>query len=363
MIKKVGSMKRKDIFLKNVFSEAVWELFFSAFSLIEYHLIKIKNKNMKDLLHKVCPLTAIYFGETGLSATLANSKKNENANENAYLIRDIHSFNLYETHLTIVSDKGTQVNKVSINKLKPENFDVLSAVAKNNGENALLGNAIKIFNESMDLIKKTSAQKLVEFNNGDVTLPELPQSKERKLSVIAGTVDSIVQMERVEEIVANCTASVLERLDASLIKKALKLESEAATLGNVLTKKDCFLQIIIAAEPELATQETVANFALVIKQPKLAYSPDEVESFKNLFLSLQKKYQNIQGQLNGIKKTIKDTIRMTDVEFAKDYESNLAVFRKEYQIYQDKVNQINAQGEVLRQQLVQELLKLKILTE
>jgi|GEM_PF-5045977 len=317
---------------------------------------------MDKLLNKVFPLLQFYFGKEGLSATLANARKNENTNENNHLTKDLQSAELYETHLTLVSDRGTQTNQVSVRKLKPADFDILNSVAKNNAENALLGNGIKIFNKALETIRSLSALELTEKNGGDVSLPVVHLLEPRKTAVVGATVDNVLQLERVEEIMGFCSTEVLEQLDAATVKNALRLESEAATLGLELTKKDSFLQRIISAEQELQPIETVANFAMVIKQPKLAYTGQEVEEFKKLFQNLQKRYLNIQGQLNGIKKNIKDTIRLTDVQFAKDYEARLAIHQSAQNAYSEKLNRINAQGEVLRQQLIQELLTLKIQT-
>lgn len=317
---------------------------------------------MNALLYKVFPLLQFYFGKEGLSATIANARKNENSNTNANLMRDLQAAELYETHMTIVSDKGAQNSRVGVRKLAPANFDVLNTVARNNAENALLGNGIKIFNKAMETIRNMDAMEIVKRNGGDVSLPGVNALLPRESAVLSGNVDHVLEMERVEDILGACSPRVLERLDASMVKNALRLESEAATLGLELTKKESFLQRVIAAEPELQPVETVANFAVVVKQPKLAYSALEVSDFKKLFEDLQKRYQNIQGQLNGIKKTIKDNIRMADVEFAKDYESRLATYTLEMSVRNDKLNRIGAQGEVLRQQLVQELLTLKIQT-
>ena len=317
---------------------------------------------MNQLLYKVYPLLSFYFGTNGISATQANARKNENTNENANLTRDLQSAELYETHLIIVSDKGTQTNKVAVRKLTPANFEVLDQVAKNNGENALLGNGIKIFNQALERIRTIEAKTLVELNGGDTALPVVNPLPAKKMAVTESNIDSVVQMERVEDILTRCKEETLQRMDGEMLKKALRLESEAAVFGNELTRKECFLQRIVAAEPELQTSETVANFALVIKQPKLAYSTSEVEAFKAKFESLQKHYQNVQGQLNGLKKQIKDVIRLTEAEFTKEYEANLAIYHQEQRENQNKWNQINAQGETLRQQLTQALLTLKILT-
>ena len=108
--------------------------------------------------------------------------------------------------------------------------------------------------------------------------------------------------------------------------------------------------------------ESVANFAVVIKQPKLAYTPDEVETFRNLFDNLFTQYKNIQGQLNGLKKTIKDTIRLVEIELSKKFEIEVQAYNIKLKEYQEKVNQNAMQGEVLKQQLIQELLSLKIQT-
>jgi len=316
---------------------------------------------MSQLLTKVVPLVDFYFGKEGVSSTVANARKNELANENSNLMKDLYQTELYDTHMTLLSDKEMRTIKVDVRKLEPKGFDVLKTVAKNYAECAILGNGIKIFNQSMEVVRSLPARELLERSGVDVSLPTIPVPPTRK-SVVEGKLNYVLELERVEDILNACRPAVLERLDAEMIRKALRLESEAATLGNEITQKDRFLQRVISAETTLPSNETIASFALVVKQPKLAYSPEEVEAFKTLFAELTKQYQQLQGQLNGIKKTIKDTIRLTELEFAKAFEAQFSAYQKQNREYSEKAAQMDAQGEVLRQQLIQELLALKIQT-
>jgi hypothetical protein len=316
-----------------------------------------------ELLNKVFPLINFYFDKEGISATIANARKNDNTNENNYLLKDLQEAELYEMHMTIVSDKDVTERVVPIRKLQVTDYDKLNKVIKNKGENAILGNGIKIFNKAIEKIKGYDNQELVVLKGGE-KLKELDlEYPFRKLAVQNGTVDNALNMERVEDILEICSIDVLEKLDAKMVKNALRLESEAATLGLELTKKDSFLKKLLEAKSSLNMTESVANFAVVIKQPKLAYTQEEIASFKILFEHLQMQYKNLQGQLNGIKKTIKDTIRIVEIELSKKYEVEFNEYNTKNREYQEKVNQINMQGEILKQQLTQELLALKIQTE
>jgi hypothetical protein len=317
---------------------------------------------MKELLLKAFPLVGFYFHENGVSATVANAEKNENTNNNANLIRDLQTFELYNTVVTIMGEKGVNTHEVNVKKLTPEDFNKLQTVAKNNGENAILGNGIKIFNKAIEYLQKVEAQKLVELNGEDTTFTKNMDLPIRKQAVNNGTLDSVVNLERVEDILDRCATAVLEKLDSDMVKKALRLESEAATLGIELNRSQCFLQKVLSAQTALQPVETISNFAVVVKQPILAYTEGEVTEFKTLFDNLQQQYQNLQGQLNGIKKTIKDTIRLMDVMFAKEFDREYRVYNTHQQEVNKKMTEIATKGEVLRQQLIQELLTLKIQT-
>jgi hypothetical protein len=317
---------------------------------------------MKELLLKVFPLVGFYFNENGISATVANAEKNENTNTNANLMRDLQAFELYNTVVTIMGEKGVNTHEVNVRKLTPADFNKLQTVAKNNGKNAILGNGIKIFNKAMDYLKTVDAQKLVELNGEDTTLPKHIDYPIRKQAVSNGTVDSVVNLDRVEDILDRCTAAVLEKLDADMIKKALRLESEASTLGIELTRSQCFLQKVLSAQTALQPVETISNFAVVVKQPILAYTEGELAAFKTLFDNLQKQYQNTQGQLNGIKRTIKDTIRLVEVAFAKEFDAEYRSYNTHQQEITKRLTEIATKGEILRQQLIKELLTLKIQT-
>ncbi len=315
-----------------------------------------------ELLNKVFPLINYYFDKEGISATVANARKNDNTNENSYLLKDLQEAELYEMHMTIVSDKDVTERVVPVRKVQVRDFDRLQTVIKNKGENAILGNGIKVFNKAIDTIKAYDMQKLIVLNGGEKVKPFAVEFPLRKFAVQNGNVDNAVNMERVEDILEVCTVDVLEKLDATMVKNALRLESEAATLGLELNKKESFLKKLLESKAALNMTESVANFAVVIKQPKLAYTPEEVEAFRNLFDNLFTQYKNIQGQLNGLKKTIKDTIRLVEIELSKEFEAEVQAYNIKLKEYQDKVNQNAMQGEVLKQQLIQELLSLKIQT-
>lgn len=317
---------------------------------------------MKELLKKVFPLVDFYFAEQGISATVANGRKNDNTNENANLMKNIQSTQLYNTEISLLTDKGVTYRESKVRKLTIEDFAVLQKVAKNNGENAILGNGIQLFNKALTAIKGIENTKLVELNGGDVTVPKQIDYPQRKQAV-NGAIDSVLNFDRIEDILSSCNAVVLERLDAKMVKNALRLESEAAVIGNEVTKKTAFLHQVLVANPSLAPTETTAQFGVVIREQKLAYSDEEVTNFKTLFDNLQAQYKNIQGQLNGIKKTIKDTIRLVDVELSKEFDVELRKYYLNAGEIAAKQNQIAAQGETLKQQLVQEFLALKIQVE
>lgn len=314
---------------------------------------------MKELLKKVFPLVDFYFADKGVSATTANSKKNDNTNENANLMKNLQDAPLYMTEISLLTERGVTTHEMNVRKLTPQNFDVLSTVAKNNGESAILGNGIKLFNTALETIRGFDATKLVTLNGGDVSLPEHLAMPIRQFAV-KGNLDNVLQYERVEDILAACNESVLVLLDADMVKKGLFLESEVAVFGKELTKDSSFLQRVIFAQRSLTPKEAMGKFGLSIREEKLAYTEGEVDAFITLFNNLQTHYHNIQGQLNGTKKTIKDTIRMVDVAFAKEYDAELKAYQSRESEIREKQNLIAAQGETLRQQLVQEFLALKI---
>ena len=195
---------------------------------------------MKELLKKVFPLVDFYFAEQGISATVANGRKNDNSNDNANLLKHVQgALQLYNTEINLLTDKGVTYRESKVRKLAPEDFDVLQKVAKNNGENAILGNGIQLFNKAITAIKGYDTSKLVELNGGDVTLPKQMDYPQRKQAV-NGAIDSVLNFDRVEDILLNCNVEVLERLDAALVKNALRLESQAAVIGNEVTKKVWF---------------------------------------------------------------------------------------------------------------------------
>jgi hypothetical protein len=153
-----------------------------------------------ELLNKVFPLINFYFDKEGISATIANARKNDNTNENNYLLKDLQEAELYEMHMTIVSDKDVTERVVPIRKLQVTDYDKLNKVIKNKGENAILGNGIKIFNKAIEKIKGYDNQELVVLSGGEKLESLVLTYPFRKLAVQNGTVDNALNMECVEDI-------------------------------------------------------------------------------------------------------------------------------------------------------------------
>jgi hypothetical protein len=317
---------------------------------LNFKILKFK-KIMK--LEQIVPSVLLYLGKEGVSVTAANSKKVENANQVRLLMKTLDA-DVYQEETTMLTSTGIpSTSKKEVKILVVGNFSVLQTIAKFNAESALLGIGIKTFQAAMQEIQKIDALQLVENQPGFAYI------EPKCVQTAVHTVDNVLAQESVEQIVGYLTTNTLNKLDANMIREGLQLEAACAVLGKQLAP-EAFLRQLLEAKPALKPVDITTPFALITRTPVIAYSDEQIQEFKKFYDDLQADYKLAQSKLNGIKKQIKDAIRMIDsankAEYKQKYDEYSALVAKETR----RIQSLRNDGEKVRQSLMAQLLELKI---
>jgi len=263
--------------------------------------------------------------EGGVTRSAGNAKKNSNTNlaeRNNIPLK----FPLYKNILRVVTQAGVQIVEDKAKKVSPE--DILK-VLENGGlfaENSILGHGINFLGR----IEK----RLLEISDSEIAgifglAPEgsLPYAPRKNSVVRMGNLEKILQAEKFEELVEH-------------IFRGLMLEAGAAVLGNLLTQKDSFFKKILEAQETLDPRSEMNGGTVLITQATLVYSPEEVLYFSGIQKELYEEYTKIQGELNGLKKLVKDLLREKQTELD-------AVYSREYKEYLDKLKIYQAEEAIV----------------
>lgn len=303
------------------------------------------------------PVIGKYFGDKGLSITQANSIKNDNTNKAAKYLTPFESpvFNV-ETKV-INTSLTTDVTKVV--KITPDDFAKLWTVAELYAENAVVGQALQLFKETQKLIEEIDVDEVVKLFGLEVPTPNLKPPIPKR--VVKTSTDHFMELDSIEELVKYLCLDTLNKIDADLIKTALKNESTAAVLGKQLTKKESWLKRLFSTPKEQLSAQRETNFGLVLSKNVLAYDDNELEQFELLQQELYTAYTKIQSQVNGAKKIIKDTVRNDLAEAQKIYNEEMAQYNKLANEYSAKLSEARNKAELIRQEALKELSNLKII--
>lgn len=213
-------------------------------------------------------------------------------------------------------------------------------------------------------------------------MPEYPDAPLAPTRPTLGTVcntTAFMDLSNIDEMIANLKPEVLARFEFAFWKKANELNARAAVIGRLLSESGSFFREIIKPLPKGSDQ--VTQTGVVIFRWERSYSPEQLAEFAGLRDTLQTEYNDLQMQLNGCKKQIKDAVRAYNLEQERQYQSAygeyqlacasyevsvrdlLAHHQEELRQYSVEMERIRSSAETLRQEALAELASLRVRTE
>ncbi|MBX4204842.1 MAG: hypothetical protein KW788_01475 [Candidatus Doudnabacteria bacterium] len=251
---------------------------------------------------------------------------------------------------------GSSSKELYVAKLQEKDIDAYTGVAKRNARVATLMHSLKLYKSFQAELEHMDLRSFIAN-----PLPELPVSPDGASRGTICSTDKFMDLANIDEMIANLNPVVLEKFEFAFWKKANELNSRAAVLGKLLSEQSAFFRELIKPLPLGERQLTQTGWA--ITQWKRAYSEEELTSLSGLRDKLQAEYNDLQRQLNGCKKQIKDAVRAYNLEQERAYQSAYGIYRVEAERYHLEMERIRSAAETLRQQALQELAGLKVREE
>ena len=231
-----------------------------------------------------------------------------------------------------------------------------SGVAERNAQTSSLMHAVKLW-------KRRQAQ-LQEMDLRLQVVDTLPAAPIRPTPAETGTLcstEQFMELSNIDEMIAQLESPVLAQFDWAFWTDANELNSRAAVLGKLLSEQGAFFRKLNDPLPKSTEQFTQTG--VVITQWERAYTDAELEKFSGLRDTLQAEYNDLQKQLNGCRKQIKDAVRAFNLEQERQYQTAYSVYKVEAEKHALEMERIRSAAETLRQQALQEIATLKVRTE
>lgn len=229
-------------------------------------------------------------------------------------------------------------------------------VAERNAQTAILMHALKLHKRLQEELKGMDLRLRVAE-----ALPEAPVRPE---SAKRGTVcetDRFMDMSNIDEMIAALNSEVLAQFDLAFWKRANELNSRAATLGKILSEQGSFFRELVKSMPKGSDQAT--QNGVIITSWEKSYRPEQVEEFSRLRDELQTEYNDLQKQLNGCRKQVKDAVRTYNLDEERQYQVRYGSYKIEAEKHALEMERTRSAAEALRQQAQQELATLRVRVE
>lgn len=225
-------------------------------------------------------------------------------------------------------------------------------VGERNAETAVLMHAVKLWKSLEARLQDEDLRLFVVQSLPQApvrpALPEAPKAPKRgELGTICSTAE-FMDLANIDQMIANLKPSVLQKFNFAFWRKANELNARAAAIGKLLSEQGSFFREITKPLPKGSDQVTQTGVAIF--RWEKSYSEEQIIAFTELRDSLQAEYNDLQKQLNGLKKQVKDAVRAYNLEVERQYQTAYGDYSITYASYLAAVNeiQVNHQNELTK---------------
>lgn len=257
------------------------------------------------------------------------------------------------------------------------------AAAERDAVTAGLMHGVKLFKSLQEQLQGMDLRlHVVELLPEVPTMSEYPDAPlapaKAKLGTLCSTV-AFMDLSNIDEMIANLKSEVLAKFDFAFWKKANELNARAAVIGKLLSEQGSFFREIIKPLPK--GNEQITQTGVVIFRWERSYSQEQLAEFASLRDTLQAEYNDLQMQLNGCKKQVKDAVRAYNLDQERLYQSAYGEYQLAFASHESAVRdlwanhqekmmrhslemeRIRSSAETLRQEALAELATLRVRTE
>ncbi|MDP3899554.1 MAG: hypothetical protein Q8Q23_00545 [bacterium] len=230
-----------------------------------------------------------------------------------------------------------------------------AGVAWRNAQTAILMHALKLWKRLQAELQEMDLRHFVADS-----LPEAPVRPQPAQRGSACSTEDFMELANIDEIIANLKSDVLAQFEFAFWKRTNELNSRAAVLGKLLSEQNSFFRALVKSLPKGSEQPT--QNGVIITRWKKAYSDSQLATFASQRDELQAVYNDLQQQLNGRKKQIKDALRAYNLAEERRYQTDLGIYQLAAEAHARETERIRSAAETLRQEALQELAGLQVRT-
>ena len=309
------------------------------------------------------PLCAKIFGYEGIRITEAQRRQEQNKNANTPLEvkLEVSNAQLYDTNYINLGNNSKFT--VEIEKLGLADFTATDSIARRKGQSAWYGHAINYYKSIREELESMNIDVLMTKYGHKKPVNPVPFPDSRsiiKKSAITTTPTKFRMFKKVQQLLQNVNAEVLEQFQPEEVRAMLDTESKASVYGKLI-HTDSFLYRVANSKRKIDRGQTKTDGMIVLMLKELAYSDEELIELNDLRKRMQEEHKKWQTKRNGyvakIRKTVDAIQRQYDEEYlaAETEQSNIEKdYRSELKLY-------NVKGERLRTALLAELSEYKVL--
>ena len=237
-----------------------------------------------------------------------------------------------------------------------DEINAYQGVAERNANTAVLMHVVKL---SQRLRKELEDMDL-RLHVAD-SLPKAPVILAHPGRGSVCSTEDFMELQNIDEMIANLKSEVLSRFNFAFWKRANELNSRAAVIGKLLSEQGAFFRKLVSPLPQ-GKSETI-QAGVVITSWKRAYAEKQAAEFAQLRDQLQREYNDLQRQLNGCRKQIKDALREYNLAEERRYQVAYGEYQVVAKAYTLEMERIRSAAETFRQEALQELAGLRVRTE
>jgi len=230
-----------------------------------------------------------------------------------------------------------------------------SSVAGRNAQTAVLMHGLKLLRRMETTLERMDLDHLI------ADIPEAPVHVSSAKKGTTCDTSTFMEMTNIDDMIAHLHDAILVQFDFGFFRRANELNSKAAAIGKLLSEQGSFFRELLRPLPKGSEQATQTG--VIVTQWEREYSPADLESFALLRDELRQEYENLQRQLNGCRKQIKDAVRAYNLDEERAYQTRYGAYRIEADRYDRACEQIRSAAETLRQQALGELAGLRVRVE
>ena len=312
-------------------------------------------ETLKKIFGIVVPTFFVTDGGVSLSEIARIQAENKQQNDKFWSeISDAVS-GVFQKVVTFLGG-GESSRKIAGATVTVDQIREYRGVAERNAQTATLMHGLKVHQRLQGELARMDLRLHV--------VEALPEAPVRPISAKHGTIcdtDEFMEMANIDEMIANLNPEVLAQFDIAFFKRANELNSRAATLGKLLSAEGSFFRELVRQLPKGSEQATQTG--VIVTQWEKSYSAEQVEEFSRLRDELQVEYNDLQKQLNGCRKQVKDAVRAYNLDKEQEYQLTYGSYKVLAEKHSLEMERVRSAAETLRQQAQQELAVLRVRVE